>query len=88
MGSPIFQLSLSWQTLAAGIVALILALKILQSLVASPRNAKLPPGPKGQWLLGVTKDMLDTSVKPWTRFDAWSKEYNAREYTFRPIRVS
>lgn len=40
------------------------------------RNTKLPPGPKGLPLLGVTQALLDTSVKPWTRFTRWSKEHD------------
>lgn len=81
MASPVLQLSLSWQILAGACIVLLLAIKIFKSLLSSKRNARLPPGPKGQWLLGVTKEMLDPSLKPWTRFETWSKEYGASQYS-------
>lgn len=37
----------------------------------------LPPGPRGLPLLGATLDMFDASVRPWHRFEAWSKQYGA-----------
>lgn len=77
---PPSPISLSKSQLASLIAVLVLTAKLLQYLFVTHRkNARLPPGPKGSLILGVTKEMLDPSVKPWHRFDQWAKEYNARK---------
>lgn len=40
------------------------------------KGCKLPPGPRGLPVLGVTLELLDFSVKPWTRFTRWSRQYD------------
>lgn len=75
-------LSISWQQFVLFSAAGLLATKLLQSYwAASSRRRKLPPGPKGSFLLGMTKEMLDPTTKPWTKFEKWAKECNAREQT-------
>lgn len=73
-------LSVSYRSLALVSCILALVWRIVIPIYAeSKRRKQLPPGPKGQYVLGVTKEMLDDSIKPWIRFDRWSREYNARE---------
>jgi hypothetical protein len=52
---------------------------LLLALFPHPKYGRTPPppGPKGSFVLGCTKDMLDPSVKPWDRFDKWTRQYHA-----------
>lgn len=74
-----FVIQASWSTLLFSAFAFVLSWAILSAHLRAARLRKrLPPGPRGRWLLGMTQEMLDPSVKPWFRFEAWSKEYNAQ----------
>ncbi|GAA96807.1 uncharacterized protein L969DRAFT_97149 [Mixia osmundae IAM 14324] len=42
------------------------------------RTTKLPPGPSGWPVLGCTLDLIDTTTKPWVRFEEWWKQSNAK----------
>lgn len=64
----------------AAILVLGVALQRAFSRRDARRRKRLPPGPRGSFLLGVTSEMLDQSVKPWLRFEKWSKEYAASEW--------
>jgi hypothetical protein len=62
------------------VAALSILVKVLQGLyVSSRKNARLPPGPRGPPIIGMTREMLDGSMLPWYRFEAWSKQYDARK---------
>lgn len=71
-------LSVSPRSFVLASLAVYLLFRLLHSWSLSKEKRRaLPPGPKGQAVLGVTKEMLDPSVKPWLRFAAWSKEHDA-----------
>lgn len=79
-------LDVSWKLVLTLLVLVAASLKFVHGSLAASKNVRksLPPGPTGLWLLGCTKQMLDPSIQPWFRFQAWSNEHNAREWRSGP----